>query len=415
VTILDMTRSDHHHAHAWSARATKYVSAWQEREWGEVGEHLGLGWDPVGAHRQFSSGLVPDEAVAPKLMREQLGLDLAGEIYAGAADELERLVEEYAARYFVEPPTPFDEPGLQSTMVQLLDEVTPAIEDSGFPLLARPLVATMPSSEVHARTRSIPGTNEAAILFQTGLMMFLRDFARVLALAMPFHWLELAINTPLERSGVPGDAAHTDRAVRLLGASLVAFVVEGDLRETPYVALERHAVVSSYMLLHHMELSALCHELAHLQLGHLLPAAVDLSPWDKEYGADQVGSTMASRTAQMSGAGLNSVVGLWMYELVLAAFDLVERALSYLETGRIDGSAGRTHPPPADRQRELLRRNMQGFVEAGLLAESVRLERRTVDAANVIERLWLATKPTWDSLRDRQVRPSPIWKNRSQG
>ena len=33
----------------------------------------------------------------------------------------------------------------------------------------------------------------------------------------------------------------------------------------------------------------------------------------------------------------------------------------------------------------------------------------TKEAAELIEKLWLATKPKWDDLRSKNVYPSPIW------
>ena len=59
-------------------------------------------------------------------------------------------------------------------------------------------------------------------------------------------------------------------------------------QSAPYVALHGHATVTAYTLLHHMELSLLCHELTHLLLGHLLPPGkaaelgrTELTAWDK--------------------------------------------------------------------------------------------------------------------------------------
>jgi hypothetical protein len=416
-----MSSSSGSWSRSWSDRATKYVTAWQERAWGQVGQQLGLRWDPTAAHKRFSRGLIDYQAIPVEQMLKQLNPELVAKIYPGGVDSLDELVRDYKNRYFFEPPTPFDEPGLQSTMVQLLEEVTPVIAEVGYPLRPQPRVATMPSSYVHARTRSIPGTDEAAVLFQHGLMLFLNNFAKVLAFALPFPWLELAIDAPNDERPRPGDCEHMAHAVVVLADSLAAFVVDGDAHSAPYVALQGHATVTAYTLLHHMELSLLCHELAHLLLGHLLPPKrgaelgrpTELTASDKEYDADAIGCVIARRTAETSGVGLNNVVALWVYDLALAALGLIERCVSYLTTGEIHPPPSETHPPPADRRRELLRRNVQGLISEGGTEEAARLQFRTREAAELIEKLWLATKPKWDDLRSKNVYPSPIWTTRT--
>lgn len=395
---------------SWSTRAVRYVTSWQERAWGDVGQQLGLGWDPAAAFEQLSRE-IPDGDYFIQRIKEQLGPQLTAELYAGGHGQLEHLINEYIARYFIDPPTPFEEPLLQSTLMQLLDEARPVIEESGYELTARPLVATIPSSSVHARTRSIPWTDEAVVLFQHGLMLFLRDFAKVLAVAMPFSWLGLAVGRPDGIHGQPGNLDNVALAGSLLADSMVAFVVDGSARESPYIELAGHAQISANMLLHHMELGVLCHELMHLLLGHLLPIgeAPTLTAWEKEYDADQVASTVLVSATRRNGSGLGDVEALWIYELSLAALDLVERARSYLTVGAIDGPPNETHPPPRDRRRELMRRNAQGLMESHRLEAAVSLERRTAEAGQLIEDLWLSTKPTWDSLRQKAVEPSPIW------
>lgn len=412
-----MSSSSGSWSRSWSDRATKRVTAWQERAWGQVGQQLGLRWDPTAAHARFSKGLSDYQAISVEQMLNQLDPELVAKIYPVGVDSLDELVRDYKSRYFVEPPTPFDEPGLQSTMVRLLDEVTPVIADSGFPLRPQPRVTTMPSSYVHARTRSIPGTDEAAVMFQHGLMLFLNNFAKVLAFALPFPWLELPIDAPTDDRPRPGDSEHMAHAVVMLADSLAAFVVDGDAQSAPYVAPHGHAAVTAYTLLHHMELGLLCHELAHLLLGHLLPPGraaelgrpTELTAWDKEYNADAIGCVIARRTAVTSGIGMNNVVALWVYDLALAALDLIERCVSYLTTGEIQGSPSETHPPPADRRTELLRRNVQGLISEGGTEEAARLQFRTKEATELIEKIWLATKPKWDDLRSKNVYPSPIW------
>ena len=55
--------------------------AWQERAWGELGQQLGLGWDPTAAHEQFSKGLIDYQAISVEQMLKLLDPELVATIY----------------------------------------------------------------------------------------------------------------------------------------------------------------------------------------------------------------------------------------------------------------------------------------------------------------------------------------------
>ena len=395
----------------WSDRARKVVTGWQERAYGDLGVDLGLGWAPMAAYERLARPLLPEERTSGAKAREMLGDDI---VPGGDWDDFDCILAEYKRRYFVEPPTPYEEPNLSSCVAEHLDTVLDVLSTSEWTLPARPLVATLPSGELNARIRRIPATDEAAVLFQHGLLMYLHTFAMVVAMAVPAEWLALPLRAADPDGDEPGGRDATVRAIDLLAAGLTAYVVHGTPSVPGAPLPTGRALVSAGALGRAMRLFVISHELMHLLLGHLAVPVADLTTeerWRRELDADMAGSSVAARAGEDTGMPL--VVGLWACDLALAAFDLVERVVAYLETGSIDGPPSDSHPPPVRRRQELLRTKTEDLMREGLMADSARLGDLTLNGAQLVERLFEATGPHWVALREQRVRPSPIWTRRA--
>ncbi len=400
----------------WSDRARNRVAAWQERAWGEIALELGLGWQPRAAYLQLNSGLPSEEFLAAERFIATLDPSMVERLRAGEGladvEGVRRghaeILESYKKRYFVDPPTEYEDPNLHSVVVAHLDALLPVLLNMPYELPAKPRVATVPTRSVHAWTRVVPGTDEAVMFFQHGLMLFLHQFSVVLGLAVPFDWLDLpALSEPIQ--GGRDEAENPTNAADVLAASLTAFVVEGNPRAADVPSPRGSSLATASVLLRYMEIFILSHEVMHLLLRH--PPRPLHAPThvlrQQEFDADDVGSSVAAGVAEDEGAGL--AIGGWSADLALGAFDLIERCVAYLSTGRMDAPPSETHPLTTRRRQELLWAKPRELAGHDRVSDAALLKTLTISGARLIEKLWLATRPTLDQLRRCGIQPSPIW------
>jgi hypothetical protein len=399
----------------WSDRARNRVAAWQERSWGQIALELGLGWQPRAAYLQLNSGLPSEEFLAAERFIATLDPSMVERLRAGEGladvEGVRRgdaeILESFKKRYFVDPPTEYEDPCLHSVAVAHLDGLLPVLLNMPYELPANPRVATVPTRSVHAWTRVVPGTDEAVMFFQHGLMLFLRQYSVALGLAVPFDWLDLpALSEPIQ--GGRDEAENATNAADVLAASLTAFVVEGNPRAADVPSPRGSSLVTAIVLMRYMELFVLSHELMHLLLRHPpRPLHAPTHLLQQEFDADDVGFSVAARVAEDEGAGL--AIGGWSADLALGAFDLIERCVAYLSTERTDAPPSETLPLTTRRRQELLWAKPRELAGQDRVSDAARLKKLTVSGARLIEKLWLATRPTLDQLRRRGIQPSPIW------
>lgn len=156
----------------WSGRATKHVTAWQERAYGQLAERSGLGWNPTGMFALLT-------AHSPSVDMEALrAATPPGQFTDEEWEEIARDAEQCIALCRdPEPVTPFTHAGLQMTDKFAVLTAEIELAKRGVPLPYRPRVTTLPTGDFNARTRRIVGTDEAALMFDHTLLHFINEYA----------------------------------------------------------------------------------------------------------------------------------------------------------------------------------------------------------------------------------------------
>lgn len=394
-------------AEAWSDQAKKTVTDWQERSWGDLAISMGFGWAPKRAFEAMSPP-VPSGDLVVDTMRNDLGSDLVADRDRSSADITTRT---YLAKYLTNPPTPYESPLLYSTLTHHLDIALEAMAATPWKLAHEPRVATLPSGDLNAKIRKIRHSNEVVVFYQHGLIEFLDQMAIVMGAAIPIEWLKLPLPKSRARQDEPGDASYERLAVEQITESLTSYIVHGNSSRARRRPLKGRALASTVSLAAGMRNFLLCHELIHLLFGHLAVPSVKLprsEAWQREFDADMGGSTLAVHSHDEV-----RVFKFWTCDIALWSFQMIERALFYLDTGA-NGElpATHSHPTPTLRRLHFLEEKTRELWELDMKDLSNQLGELIVGGAEVGENLWEATIPHWDALRRQGVRPSPLWKQR---
>jgi len=392
----------------WSEQATKRVTGWQERDWGMLAISMGLGWKPEQVFAAMSPSPLPTDLISSDRMRRDLGDDIVADPNWAS---LAVTMRDYQDKYLVNVPTRYEILPYYSALAYELDGAVDAIAAANQELPYHPLVASLPSGDVNARIRKIPGSNEAVILFQHGLIEFLDQVAIAMGAALPIELTDLPLRVAIPGGSEPGDHAHRQLAVEQLADSLTSYVVEGNPYRARRRPLQERALASGVTLAAGMRRFLLSHELMHLLLQHFSMRSADMSreqSWQREFDADMVG---ASLSAPLSAEAC--VFKMWACDTALWAFEILEQTLAYLESGTVTGlPPTHSHPTPRIRRRRLLLEMTRQLQESGETGISGQLGELTAYGWELGARLWEAVLPYWEDLREKGVRPGPLWKKR---
>jgi hypothetical protein len=392
----------------WSERARKRVNGWQESDWGEVASSMGLGWKPERAFEALSPPPLPDDLITVDRMRRDVGDDIVPD---GDWASVAATMKDYKDRYLVDPPTRFEMSLSYSTLAYELDGALETLTGLNVVLPYRPLVASLPSGDVNAKIRKIPGSDEAVILFQHGLIDFLDQLAIAMGAAMPVELTDLPLRAAAPGGSEPGDRAHWQLAVEQLTDSLTSYVVEGKPNNVRRRSLKGRALANSVFLAAGMRRFLLVHELMHLLFKHVAVPSAKLpeeEAWQREFDADMVAASFCARRSAQA-----RVSSMWACDIALWAFEMLERTLAYLATGALTGlPPTHSHPTPRARRSRLLQEKTQELQGLGETGDAGRLGELTVAGMELGAKLWEATIPHWDGLREKGVRPGPLWTKR---
>jgi hypothetical protein len=216
------------------------------------------------------------------------------------------------------------------------------------------------------------------------------------------------------------DIAQLPTAINLRTAdyfteAVIKFAATGNLSDIHPLPLDPGHTQLAEALITSIEYFIVGHEYAHIILGHLSDtgpkddaptAEVEAIQWDNEFNADAVGLMLALTAAeQFDYATSFAAVGIFFETL-----DVVDRAVSLLQTGR-DSSRNRlgTHPPA-----NLCRQHLQRFLPkvAGVdtrvaeqLDVALQIELRF---AAIINALWQQAQPYLIQLHTSGIPASDV-------
>ena len=390
---------------AWPESAVKFVRFEQERIYRRLGEEFGLGSDPTKAFAYLSRGEMPASNIDPENFRadlvDQFGSDDWEKVVSGAAHIRTYLFQ-------LEPPTEFEDVNLYRSMWLTLSLAYELLDRRGVKLDSIPLLATLPSGDVNARTVLKRGSPLPIIFFEQGLFQFLYDSTLFFGWCMPLeNWRQLAISSSLPNP-LPNEPA------RYIYNSVCSYVIRGSPATNP-LKLARPSVSSIVLgaLIQEMELFVMAHELAHLAKGHLHQPAQDVkTAWLQEYEADEVALSLLCTDAR--DAGRSWEFSAWACDIALGLINLLSSSVATMAYGQ---PALRwispTHPAPLRRQQNLrnkmLRLGIPGLSWQGALTLGG-LQDLTQQLLNA---LWALFLPNLLDQYAKGVRPCSVWKERT--
>jgi hypothetical protein len=196
--------------------------------------------------------------------------------------------------------------------------------------------------------------------------------------------------------------------------SVYAYVVKGSPRAnaSSFPRPADNAFLAG-MLIQQMELFVMAHEVAHFTKGHLKQAPQNQSEaWTREYEADETALTLVSNLAHDNG--YSWAIGAWACDVVFGLFHLLGSAVATMAYGRESLRwISRTHPSPLRRQQNL-RKRMVSLVQDFSWNRLVLLDALDSITQAMLNELWGLILPNLLDEYKKSLRPSPVWKGRSQ-
>jgi hypothetical protein len=275
----------------------------------------------------------------------------------------------------------------------------------------------LPTGRLSATIRRIRGTDEVVILLQQGLTGFLYHFSNVLGCAVPAQWLFDERALPAEDQGPSGDPQRLESAARYVTDLIDAYVVSGD----PYLLTEPQLKGDAFMvastLSSVMRQFVIGHEIMHLVFGDLDEARESALPQsdarNRELVFDDLAAAAVAALREVSSdPPVPLATSMWGCTMALMGFQLLLAWVAFLATGSLEAPESDTHPSPERRRAALLQAQETRLIRSGRPQEAQRLSFLTRGGVGLIQDLWNRTWPHVQRLRNSDVEPSPIWRQR---
>lgn len=388
----------------WPDDAREYVEYRQETAYRLLGDRIGIGDDPEAVRQKLIGKRPSTVKLSPEALRDKLGLTEK----FGRKDwaRMKRLIARDEASPTLTPPaTRFEDPITYRLMYEVRRIVNDDIRRFGTGTKFPVFLASLPSGDMNARISPVPKTKQPILFFEQGLFQFLRDFAALASWAAP----ELPPEGYTDPVLVAIAQKHTMPvpASELFGSSLYSYVVEGN----PGVGAPRvpppeaNAYLMEVLFIWMMKFVFL-HEFAHIVHGDLEKTYTSRdASWNCEYSAD---ISAVGFLTEVSGITDNWGLAFWACDLVLIAFNFLDRALALFEFGGGIKWISETHPQSIER-----RRMLHACVPPNVpdRARKAGGNLAAMDEA-MFQRLWEITVPQFMYERSRGARPSPLWSER---
>jgi hypothetical protein len=379
----------------WTAAAARELLRQQELAYANLGKRMGIEGGPMAAYRALTRERIPSEMIGPERFRKTFGD--AG----GAADAQ---IAEYQAKYGnVQPPTPYEDPTLYITLLEMSDSIEAFLKSENL-TAPRLLLGTLPTGTTNAQTFPFSQAQQI-IIFERGLFDFAFHMSKISASVFP----SIDPRTGWFSTKVDVDAAvdaHPD-LLDQVNRILHAYLVQGDPRTIPSYRLQNSQGITAMLLLRSLELFVLGHEYGHFvgsrtdSLGLNLPRDPSIrANWDKEYRADLLGLRV------MHGVVGDVSLTFWAAVQFFVCMEVFDRCRSILTRGSFDDKVtSRTHPPNLARIQQL-----RAFIRGLRPGDETEL---AIELANELDsfwsRLWQVAEPYWIAKYKEGVRPSIIW------
>jgi hypothetical protein len=389
-------------APVWPDAVREYVEYKQETAYRLLGDMTGKDGDPEAVREMLIGKRVPSVKQTPEQVRDEL--KLAGKFSPEAWEKVKHQIKQVeAAPRTIPTPTRYEDPKTYKLMNEFRLIIMERAAKVGRPIDFPPFLASLPSGDVNARISVIPESEQPVLFFEQGLIQFLLDFAALASWVVPVLPPEDLSDKTL--ATIPPHHTMRFEGSTYFASSLRSYVVDGNPAVGSVLVPPRPENAFLYeVLFMRMMMFVFIHEFQHLRLGHL--ARKDTSKeslWKCEYEADIAAATFI--TDIMGGWALS----FWACDLVLIAFNFLDRALAVFEFGDNKISwISQTHPESISRRKALFD-SVGAGVSRGSRAAGGNLF--AMDQA-LFQRIWLIIAPGFVSAHLSGVRPSPMWSEK---
>jgi hypothetical protein len=283
-------------------------------------------------------------------MRQPPGADVAAKIkkILDAADDLPAPPE---------PPTPFQSPNDYQILLNLRKRIESTAARTQVAIPAGIQLGTLPMGDVEANTWPFAKSNEYLIAVREGVFSFNHVLGDILLSAMEVTRPDGSTVFTPESSQIAANVAAKPDIVQRFDELLDVLYADGNAWRVPYRPVAPTHAHGLGMLINSAELFVLCHEIAHITLGHFetdpdrgrRAATLGLSEaFLCEYEADTQGmhDALAVMGANFGGEIRQAASGI---VLMLTGLDLCERGRAHYAHAE-PSRPSINHPPYRDRR-----------------------------------------------------------------
>ena len=311
----------------------------------------------------------------------------------------------------------YQDPLWYSLIADMVTKIEKVLQKQGIRLNPSPIFGSLPTGRVNGIALKVPEDEQIIILIEDGLFGFANLTAKAISRVFPFKGEdESHLTFSTENSDLQQEFVDKPEIPERFLEVLLAYILGGHPHMArPYLPEPNYDRISS-MLRDSMELFVLCHEYGHWVSGHLkldntqkaMIANEDtnelVTSWQEEFEADIKGLEIMLEV--MRGEGFDLALSYWGVEFFFGCIDVVERAISIIETGSVDVQISATHPPTEIRRemlRSVLKRSIpEEYAVAPLqLAGLVQL---------ILDHLWHICEPVLQKAHRDGVMLAPAWR-----
>ncbi|MGH3900100.1 MAG: hypothetical protein ACRDTA_18035 [Pseudonocardiaceae bacterium] len=359
-----------------------------------------------------------DEEAYARHIEEVLRARTAG-LPADKAEALRIGMSAYVADWKSETISRYESPWDIRGLSMAASELEEAARRRGADLPERPLLGTLPTGRINARTLLVDGTDEHLVLFESQFTTFAYMVAQAIADVLPYTEHEDGgVSFTIEVEEVAARIERRPATTRRFGEMILAYLKTGQPGLAPHRIQERIPNVYAGILSDSIVKFALGHEYGHILYGHVGPRrpVSQLGGTDsddpeeiqysqvQEVEADTAG-TQYMLLAQRPLYGLPfSYCGADVYFTMMDVFD---RAISLLRHGEEGRTLYTTHPAPGRRRATL--RDVQKLLEPGDQGKLALDTAKGMQA--IVEMLWNRLRGGLLDAHRAGVRPLDIWKD----
>ncbi|MEV6557964.1 hypothetical protein AB0M22_19775 [Nocardia sp. NPDC051756] len=287
------------------------------------------------------------------------------------------------------------------------------------------VIGHLATGQLNAMTMAVPGhPGSYLITLEDGIISFCSFICHIISCAVP-HVVEESGETTFNLSDREAEewVGKSPKLVDQFTELVARYAVIGNIHGVQIPATSAGCLRLSEMLTYAADYFVVGHEYAHVLVGHFDNADVrrEILPiidaesfaysWQQELDADIVGAILAMLAIEQ----FDYATGFAGIEIFFGMFDVIDRAVSLLQTGDEDARQLGTHPPASLRRRSLRAALPRLAGGDPRVAEQLEMAVEVADGlAKIIDILWIRTKPFLIDLRARGIPAAQKWRTISK-